>query len=106
MEGSITPQAMPQAEGRPTASEKSWYWLGEGRSSWLPGSPPSHLPWNTCRRAVGCFASREMGGRGCIFIHSLIHSSTKSHQFLLRALQRLGTKDPSLPPTKLVGQEG
>ena len=55
---------------------------------------------------MGCFVSREMGGRGCIFIHSLIHSSTKSHQFLLGALQRLGTKDPSLAPTKLVGQQG
>ena len=74
---------MPQAEGRPTASETSWYWLGEGRSSWqchglthkgLPGSPPSHLSWNTCRRAVGCSVSREMGGGDAYsFIHSFIH---------------------------------
>ena len=48
--------------------------------------------------------SRTLGKR--TFIHSLIHSSIKSHQLLLGAPPRLGTRDPVPVPSKLVGQQG
>ena len=98
MEGSIAfPRPCPRQRGDPLLVRSLGTGWGRGGPAGCPGHP---LPtWG------GVFCLQGDGG-GCIFIHSLIHSSTKSLQFLLHALQRLGTKDPSLPPTKLVGQQG